>query len=211
MDHQPGEDQHGGDAAVEGTASDGRPSVHPETVAQWRSWLAEHHARGGGVWVVQWKSGTGRPSLGYEEQVVEALAWGWIDSTAGTVDADRSRMWFAPRRPTSGWSRPNKRRVERLRSEHRMQPAGQRAVDLAHGNGSWTLLDDVEDLVVPADLATALDAAQGAREHWDAFPPSARKQLLTRLVTAKKAETRERWVARIAEAAARGERTVRAG
>lgn len=194
--------------AVEGVGTDGRPSVHPETVEQWRSWLAEQHDRGSGAWVVQWRRRTGRPALGYEEQVVEALAWGWIDSTAGTVDADRSQMWFAPRRPGSGWSRPNKRRVERLLSEGRMQPAGQRAIDVALANGSWTLLDDVEDLVLPDDLVAALEARAGAREHWDAFAPSARKQMLTRLVTAKKAETRDRWVERIAEAAGRGERAV---
>ena len=187
---------------VEGTAADGRPSVHPETPEQWHAWLREHHARGSGVWVVQWKRHTGRPALDYEEQVVEALAWGWIDSTAGTVDADRSRMWFAPRRVTSGWSRPNKVRVERLHAEGRMQPAGQRAIDLAHENGSWTLLDDVENLVVPDDLAAALAGRPGAREHWDAFPPSARKQMLAKLVLSKKAETRGRWVETIADGAA---------
>ena len=193
---------------LEGTAADGRPSVHPETLEQWRGWLREHHARDSGVWVVQWKKHTGRPALGYEEQVVEALAWGWIDSTAGTVDADRVRMWFSPGRPTSGWARPNKARVERLLAEGRMQPAGQRAVDLAHENGSWTLLDDVEALVVPDDLATALAARPGAREHWDGFAPSARKQMLGRLVTAKKAQTRARRVEQIADAAGRGERAI---
>ncbi len=193
---------------LEATAADGRPTVHPETLEQWRGWLREHHASSSGVWVVQWKRHTGRPALGYEEEVVEALAWGWIDSTAGTVDADRVRMWFSPRRPTSGWSRPNKARVERLHAEGRMQPAGQRAVDLAHENGSWTLLDDVEALVVPDDLAAALDALPGARAHWDAFTPSARKQMLVQLVTAKRPETRTKRVARIADAASRGERAV---
>ncbi|QDH10696.1 hypothetical protein FE634_03685 [Nocardioides dongxiaopingii] len=193
-------------APEEGEAHDGRPYVHPETLEQWRAWLAAHHARGSGVWVYQWRRATGRPALGYEEQVVEALAWGWIDSTAGTVDEQRARMWFAPRRPTSGWSRPNKQRVERLHAEGRMQPAGRAALDLAHANGSWTLLDDVEDLVVPPDLAAALAAHPGARAHWDSFPPSTRKQMLTQVVTAKKPETRTARIARFADAAARGER-----
>ena len=185
---------------------DGRPMVHPETLADWHRWLAAHHDRGSGVWVVSWKRATGRPAVGYEELVCEALAWGWIDSTAGTVDAERSRLWFAPRKPTSGWARPNKRRVERLLAEGRMQPAGQAALDTAHANGSWTLLDDVEDLVEPPDLTAALDARPGARAAWEAWPPSVKKVVLTALVQARKQETRAARVARYADVAAAGGR-----
>ncbi|GAB4065341.1 YdeI/OmpD-associated family protein [Angustibacter speluncae] len=184
-------------------------STHPETLQQWRTWLAEHHARGAGVWVVQWKRATGRPAVGYEELVVEALAWGWIDSTNGTVDAGRSRMWFAPRRPTSGWARPNKLRVERLLAEGRMQPAGRAAIDVARANGAWTLLDDVEDLVVPDDLASALAEHPGARETWDAFPRTVRRAALVHLVEARRPDTRARRVGEVAGATARGERPVR--
>ncbi len=191
---------------VEATGPDGKPSVHPETIQEWRSWLAEHHRRTTGVWVVQWKRQTGRPALTYDEAVTEALAWGWVDSTAGTVDAERSKLWYAPRRPTSGWSRPNKLRVERLLAEGRMQPAGQRCIDVAVQNGAWTLLDDVENLVVPSDLAEALDARPGAREHWDAFPRSPRRAMLEWLVQAKKPETRARRITEIADKAAIGER-----
>lgn len=184
-------------------------STHPETLRAWRDWLAAHHARGSGVWVVQWKRATGRPAVGYEELVVEALAWGWIDSTNGTVDAERSRMWFAPRRPTSGWARPNKLRVERLLAEGRMQPAGRAAIDVARANGAWTLLDDVEDLVVPPDLAEALAAHPGARETWDAFPRTVRRAALVHLVEARRPDTRARRVGEVAGATARGERPVR--
>jgi hypothetical protein len=36
--------------------------------------------------------------VSYDDAVCEALAFGWVDSTAGTLDDDRSRMYFAPRR-----------------------------------------------------------------------------------------------------------------
>jgi uncharacterized protein YdeI (YjbR/CyaY-like superfamily) len=158
------------------------------------------------VWLVQWKRHTGKPAMSYEEAVTEALAWGWVDSTAGTVDADRAKLWYAPRRPTSGWSRPNKQRVERLVAEGRMQPAGQRCIDVARQNGAWTLLDDVENLVVPADLAEALDARLGARAQWDGFPRSPRRAMLEWLVQAKRPETRARRITEIADKAERGER-----
>ncbi len=45
---------------------------------------------------------------------------------------------------------------------------------------------------VPADLATALDAAPGARDAFDALSPSARKAHVTNVEAAKAPETRQR-------------------
>ena len=88
-----------------------------------------------------------------------------------------------------------------------MAPAGLAAIERAKANGSWALLDSVERLEVPADLATALDSHPSAASNFAAFPPSVRKQLLTSLVMARRPETRAERVRRIAEAAARNERT----
>jgi uncharacterized protein YdeI (YjbR/CyaY-like superfamily) len=180
--------------------------VHPETVEEWRAWLEANHDRPNGVWLVQWKSSTGRPRLTYEESIVEALAVGWVDSTAGTIDAERSRLWFSPRRRGSGWARPNKVRIARLEAEGRLRPAGRQVVEQAMADGSWTLLDSVEDLLVPDDLAAAFDGSPGARQAWDAFPRSVRHAALTWIVQAKRSETRARRVKEVASAAARGER-----
>jgi hypothetical protein len=58
-------------------------------------------------------------------------------------------LWFAPRKPGSGWSGPNKQRIARLLAEGRMAPAGQEAVDRAQADGSWTKLDDVDGSSCP--------------------------------------------------------------
>jgi uncharacterized protein YdeI (YjbR/CyaY-like superfamily) len=183
-----------------------REKVHPETLEQWRAWLAGNAARSDGVWLVSWKSATGRPRISYDEAVTEALAWGWVDSRAGTLDDERSMLWYAPRGPGSGWSRPNKVRVERLLAEGRMQPAGQAVVDAARASGRWELLDEVEDGVVPDDLAAALAARAGARAHWDGFPRSVRRGVLGWIVQARRPETRARRIAETADRAALGER-----
>ena len=99
-------------------------------------------------------------------------------------------MWMSPRKPSSGWSRSNKERVERLEREGLMTDAGRAAVEAAKRNGSWSLLDSVEALEEPDDLAAALNASPAARAHFDAFPPSARKLILTWIATAKREETR---------------------
>ncbi|MGI5129510.1 YdeI/OmpD-associated family protein [Pseudonocardia sp. CA-107938] len=180
--------------------------IQPETIEQWRAWLAEHHARGSGVWLVTWKASAPGPTLGYEECVEQALCFGWVDSSARGLDEQRTMLWFAPRRPGSGWARTNKARIERLTAAGLMAPAGQAVIDAARADGSWTLLDDVEDLVVPPDLADALAAVPPARERFDAFPPSVRRAILAWIVTAKRPATRASRIATTAEKAARGER-----
>jgi uncharacterized protein YdeI (YjbR/CyaY-like superfamily) len=182
------------------------PRVHVESVEQWRQWLEEHHLTERSVWLVTWRPSTGRPAPPHENQIVEALRVGWVDSTAKQLDDERSMLYFARRRPGSAWARTNKTRVARLESEGAMLPAGQAVVDQARADGSWTLLDDVEDLVVPDDLSAALDHHPGAREHWDGFTPSARKQILWWIVQAKRPVTRAERVEQTALLASHGMR-----
>ncbi|WP_107767662.1 YdeI/OmpD-associated family protein [Nocardioides terrigena] len=181
--------------------------VEPGTVDEWAAWLAEHHDGGVGVWLVSPRRAADR-AVSYEVSVIEALRWGWVDSTQKPVDDVRTKQWFAPRRPTSIWTRPNKARVARLETEGRLEAPGRAAVEAAQANGNWTLMDDVDDRVVPDDLAAAFEARPGSREHWDAFSPSAQKQMLAWVVMAKRPATRAQRVTAIAEAAARGEKAV---
>jgi uncharacterized protein YdeI (YjbR/CyaY-like superfamily) len=79
-----------------------------------------------------------------------------------------------------------------------MTPAGQRVIDAARSDGSWSRLDAVENLIVPDDLAAAFDDRPPAREHWDGFPRSVRRSILEWIVQAKRDTTR---AARIEETA----------
>lgn len=188
------------------TSDEAGDRIHAETSAAWRRWLEEHHDERSGVWLVSWKNATGKTRMSYDEAVEEALAFGWVDSKGARLDDERTMLWFARRNPRSGWSRPNKERIARLEAEGRMAPAGRRAVDAAKANGAWTLLDDVENLVVPDDLAAAFDVHPGAREQWDAFPRSARRAILEWIVQARREETRGKRIDETARLAARGER-----
>ena len=169
-----------------------RERIHPEDRAQWRAWLQEHHASSAGVWVVQWRTATGRRRLSYDDLVEEALCFGWIDSLAKGLDAERSMITMTPRRPRGVWSRSNKERVERLIAEGRMTSAGLRAVQTAKANGSWEALDEVGATTVPDDLAAALAVSPAAGRHFDAFAPSARQAILHWIKIAKRDETRRR-------------------
>ena len=180
--------------------------VQPGSLAEWRDWLSQNHGRGSGVWLVTWRAGSNGPRITYEESVEQALCFGWVDSKGRSLDAERTMLWFAPRKRGSGWARTNKARIERLTAAGLMAPAGLAVIEAAKADGSWTLLDDVENLVVPDDLAAAFAAHPPAREHWDAFPRSARRATLEWIVQAKRAETRAKRVAEAAEKAQANER-----
>jgi uncharacterized protein YdeI (YjbR/CyaY-like superfamily) len=128
-------------------------SVQPATLAQWRRWLARNHARAEGVWLVAPKNSSGKSSLDYDQAVEEALCFGWIDSRTRALDAERRMWWMSPRKARSGWSKLNKERVARLAASERLAPPGLAKIAAAKKDGSWTLLDDVEALVIPPDLA----------------------------------------------------------
>jgi uncharacterized protein YdeI (YjbR/CyaY-like superfamily) len=189
----------------ESVAPDGRPTVQPLTRADWRAWLLEHHATSTGVWLVGYRRGSGKPRLEYEDAIEELLCVGWIDSTGGYLDDERTRLWVCPRRPRSVWSRSNRDRVERLTSAGLMLPAGLAAVDEAKRRGMWTALDAVEDLSVPDDLAAALAANPPARETWDRAAPSMRRMILWWILSAKRPETRAGRIADTARRARDGE------
>lgn len=180
--------------------------VHAETRAEWRRWLAENHASSPGAWLVSWKNATGKPSVGYGASVEEGLCFGWIDSLNRRVDDERTQQLFTPRRPGSRWSRSNKERVERLLADGLIDPAGLAAIEAAKASGAWTALDDVENLVVPGDLAAAFAAHPAAADHWETFPPSARRLILTWILDAKRPETRAKRLAETASEAAAGRR-----
>jgi uncharacterized protein YdeI (YjbR/CyaY-like superfamily) len=186
---------------------DDAPLVMCESREEWRAWLEANHSSAGSCWLVTWRKDSGRPVLPYEAAIEEALCVGWVDSTGGRLDDQRSKLYFAVRKPGSVWAATNKARVARLEAEGRMLPAGLAAIERAKADGSWTVLDESENLVVPVDLAAALDAHPPAAERFAAFPPSARKMIIAWVTTAKRPETR---AARIAEASALAARNERA-
>jgi uncharacterized protein YdeI (YjbR/CyaY-like superfamily) len=178
-----------------------------ETRAAWRAWLAENHQKSKGVWLVYNKKSSGKPHVSYDDGVEEALCFGWVDSKPGTVDAERSKLYYSPRNPKSNWSRPNKIRIEKLTAAGQMTEAGTKMVEIAQKTGTWTALDGVEDLIVPDDLAVALKALPMAEENFTAFPRSVKRGILEWLVNAKTAETRQK---RINETATLAAQNIRA-
>jgi hypothetical protein len=105
------------------------------------------------VWLVTWKKAAGKPILSYDDAVSEALAFGWVDSKGGKIDENRTMLYFARRKRGSVWSGLNKLRIEHMRAAGLVHEAGEAVIARAEADGSLTLLDDVERLIVPPDPA----------------------------------------------------------
>lgn len=181
-------------------------ATHPLSRAEWRQWLEGHHTRSTGVWLITYKKATGRPRIEYDTAVEEALCFGWIDSKANKLDHERAMLWFSPRKPGTGWSRPNKERVARLLDQGLISAAGLAKIEAARQDGSWSALDAVEALAMPPDLQAALDRYPAAAANFAAFPRSAKRGILEWIATAKRAETRARRIDETARLAAESRR-----
>lgn len=159
----------------------------------WRAWLEANHEAEEGVWLVYWRVSTGNPSIRWEEAVQEALCFGWIDSTMKPIDEERYRQVFSPRKPKSVWSAVNKGYITQLEADGLMMQAGRDKIEAAMADGSWTLLDDVEALVIPEELERALrEHSDALFETFEALGKTKKKSALYRLFLAKRPATRQK-------------------
>ncbi len=181
-------------------------NVYATTRQEWREWLCENHAKKQGVWLIQYKKNTGKPTLTWSEAVDEALCFGWIDSIKKKLDEERSVQFFSKRKPISTWSKINKEKVNRLIEDGLMTRAGFESIETAKQNGSWTILDEVEKLKIPQDLIAAFKLYKGSKSYFDGLSKSTRKAILQWLVLAKRPETRQKRIDETAELASQNKK-----
>jgi uncharacterized protein YdeI (YjbR/CyaY-like superfamily) len=165
-------------------------TVYARDRQAWRQWLAENHREAIGIWLIYYKVKSGQPSVKYSEAVKEALCFGWIDSKVKSLDGDRYMQVFTPRKPKSVWSKLNKQYLEELIERGLMTDAGLATIAVAKQNGSWTSLDQIEALIMPADLQQALATNQNANQYFAAFSNTTKKIVLVWIASAKRPETR---------------------
>jgi uncharacterized protein YdeI (YjbR/CyaY-like superfamily) len=124
--------------------------------------------------------------------VDEALCFGWIDSKVQPVDELRYRQLFTRRKPASVWSKVNKEKVARLTDQGLIMEAGFKSIETAKKNGSWTILDDAENLVIPDDLKEEFSKSTQALAFFHSLSRTTRRNILQWITLAKKPETRQK-------------------
>jgi uncharacterized protein YdeI (YjbR/CyaY-like superfamily) len=183
------------------------PELLVADAAEWRSWLSDQHSTSAGVWLVLAKKGTTDPTaLVYDDALVEAICFGWIDGQIAKRDEATFRRRFSPRGARSLWSKRNVALAEKLADSGRMHRSGEEQVRRAKQDGRWeAAYAGQADAQVPEDLAEALTANPRANEMFGTLTGANRYAVLYRIHTATKAETRARRIEQLVEMLARGE------
>jgi uncharacterized protein YdeI (YjbR/CyaY-like superfamily) len=183
----------------------GMDTIYFRSSEELRAWFAEH-GDAQELWVGFYKKGSGETGITYPEAVGEALCAGWIDGVRYGVDDRRYRNRFTPRRPGSNWSQVNIRRVEELRAQGRMLPAGEAvfAARKEDKSGQYSYENRPQDLGEPYE--EQFRAHPAAWEFYAAQPPSYHRSASWWVLSAKQEVTRQRRLAALIEASAQGTR-----
>ena len=164
--------------------------------AEWRDWLFHNHTQSESVWVVSGKKG--HPGfVSYDDQVEEALCFGWIDSRPARLDEARAMLLFSPRMKGSVWSKLNKERVERLTEQGLIHESGMAKIRRAREDGSWDALNALDTLSFPEEFISRITPE--LEPIWASITPGRKRALLQWFLAAKTSETLTKRIERTLE------------
>ncbi len=143
-------------------------TLHVADKRSWRAWLAKHHKSETEIWLIYFRKETGKPRISYNDAVLEALCYGWIDSTVKPIDKERFAQRFSVRKKTSRLSQMNKERIYDLMAQKKMTKMGLAAI--AHVFDPTK--DKVKHFVIPADILESLKVNKQAWRNFQRFPDS---------------------------------------
>jgi len=175
-----------------------------KTPADFRAWLERHHASARELLVGFYKRGSGKPSLSWPESVDEALAFGWIDGVRKRIDRERYTIRFTPRRRGSIWSVVNTKRVGVLKKAGRMHASGLKVFSERDKEKTRLYSFERAVAVLPPAYVDALRANPRAWAMFEASAPWYKRTATHWIMSAKQEATRERRLALLVDACARG-------
>lgn len=170
-----------------------------------RSWLLTNHSQPESVWLVSYKKSEPDKYLSRWEVLDELICFGWIDGIRRKLDHRRTIQLISPRK-AQHWAKTYKERAAKLIEEGKMHEAGLKAIDRSKENGLWNFMDDVDNLIIPADLAKELSNRKGATAFFESINPSSKRFVLRWLKLAKTEKTRIKRIKKLAELSSKGEK-----
>ena len=170
-----------------------------------RSWLNDNHAQQESVWLVTYKKSESDKYVSRWEVLDELICFGWIDGIRRKLD-DKKTMQLISQRKVEHWAKTYKERAAKLIAEGKMHESGLKAIEVSKSNGLWNFMDDVDNLIVPEDLARELSNHDGAADFFNSINPSSKRFVLRWIKLAKTTKTRKNRIFKLAELSARREK-----
>jgi uncharacterized protein YdeI (YjbR/CyaY-like superfamily) len=146
------------------------------------------------------------PSVTWDDCVVTAICWGWIDGLRKALDDTSFLQRLTPRRARSNWSQKNVQHAKRPIERGRMQAAALAYVEAALSDGRWaTAYAGSATMVMPEDFLAALQNDPAAHAFYATLKRQSQFTIYHRLHRAKRPETRHKRMAELLAKLARGE------
>lgn len=161
-----------------------------ESPEEFRKWLEINSETVKEVWVGFYKRETGKPSLTWSESVDQALCFGWIDGIRKSLGATSYVIRFTPRNPKSVWSAVNIKKVEELKKQGLMKPAGIKLFEIRSLERSEIYSFEQGNITLPEPYLGTFKKNEIAWKNFEAMPPSYRKPAIWWVLSAKQETTK---------------------
>ncbi len=184
---------------------EGVKTFYAKSRAEWRKWLTKYSEIEKKVYLIVYHKESGKPSVGFQEAIDEAICFGWIDSKGKRRDQESSYWCFSKRNPKSTWGKTSRERAARMIQSGLMTDRGLAMIELAKRTGTWQAYAEAENLIIPPDLQQQLVENPRAQANFDSFAPSSKRIVLQWIAGAKRTETRQRRIKQTVELAEHNE------
>ncbi len=186
-------------------ATDNFQKIEVSSRQELREWLYQNHLQVHSVWLATYKKSIPEKYLSTADVLDELLCFGWIDGIRRKLDSNRTMQLVSPRK-AQHLAGTYKSRAAKLIAEGKMQEGGFRSIAKSKEEGLWDFMDDVDKLIIPADLKEVLSRYEGATEFFLSINPSSKRFVLGWIKLAKTAKVRENRLIKIATLASKGEK-----
>lgn len=173
------------------TKTENFEQIEITSVKQLREWLLKNHSQKESIWLVTYKKQVVEKYVSVQDVLDELLCFGWIDGIRRKLDADRTMQLIAPRK-VAHWSQTYKDRFSKLEQLGLVHKSGFDSVIASKKSGLWNFMDDVDLLIIPADLIKCLNNYPPAMQYFEAFSKSNKRFILRWIKLAKTESTRQK-------------------
>jgi uncharacterized protein YdeI (YjbR/CyaY-like superfamily) len=143
--------------------------------SDFRKWLKKNHTKETELLVGFYKVGSGKRSITWSQSVDEAICFGWIDGVRTSIDKESYQIRFSQRKPASIWSAINIKKVEALKKQGLMTPAGIASFEKRKEANSKIYAHENEEAKFTKDFEKQFKANKKAWNYFQSLAPSYKK------------------------------------